>query len=382
MFPAQIELALVERPAPGRWFNQSLGGPGFWVALFLVLFIRISNGLGTYFPNIPAIPIGYNFQNLFTQPPFSYLSWYVSEASIYFIGVGTAFFLSSSVAFSLWVFVILQQIYVMTQGSITGDPSYFGAWDQHFGSVIAFALSILWLGRSHWRLVAAQAFRGHKPGETRGKYLSYAASFWGLIGCAAAMVAWLAFAGASVAGSACVVILLLTLILVITRVIAETGLVFGQLLVPLYRPFQWLRAYGIANPVSNETFFLTTLVNRHYFDFREPLSVYASHALKVADQTIDTDESSDAPSRSTGKKLFALMFLAVIVAYLVSFGSTLWMQYHFPYTLDQTHASPINAWGNGWSQHLYVLDPSLQYQQGQPMPLTYSPLKHITSVSS
>jgi hypothetical protein len=377
MFPlAQIELALVERPEPGKWFNRSLSGYGFWIAFSAVLFIRMWNGLGTYFPQVPDIPLGYDLKGLFTSAPFSYATPVLYQATIYFIVLGTAFFLSSSVAFSLWVFVILQQIFMLAQGSVTGDGSYPGAWDQHFGAVIAFAMSIIWLGRAHWRLVAAQAFRGHREGETRGRYLSYRTAFWGLIGCAGAMIAWLTLAGASVAGSACIVLLLLLLILVITRVIAETGLVYGQLLVPLYRPWQLLAISGFNKPVSTETFFLSSVVNLNFFDFREPLSVYASHALKVADQTFSPDELDETRARSSGKKLFALMFIAVVLAYAVSFASTLWTQYHFAYTMDAAHRNPINEWGCGWPQRGYIMDPTIAYQSGR-VAAQYSPGKHI-----
>ena len=65
----------------------------------------------------------------------------------------------------------------MAVGSSTGDPRQVqpraAPIDQQFGGVVAFAGTILWVGRRHWRTVAAQAFRGHVAGEPHGRYLSY-----------------------------------------------------------------------------------------------------------------------------------------------------------------------------------------------------------------
>ena len=76
----------------------------------------------------------------------------------------------------------------MVQAMTTGDPVNAGAGDQHLGGVIAFAVAILWVGRQHWKLVAAQAFRGERAGEPRGRYLSYPVAFWGMAGGIGAMI--------------------------------------------------------------------------------------------------------------------------------------------------------------------------------------------------
>src|SRR5690606_3045601 len=158
------------------------------------------------------------------SPPFLH-----DALPIFFTVVGVTYFLTSSVAFSLWFFFILFQVVKMWKGSATGDPIIYGQGDQHFGGIIAYTLALLFIGRRHWGLVVAQAFRGVREGEPVGRYLSYRTAFWGLCLCIMIMTGWLTFAGADVLTSFTTVLLLMLLFVVIARIIAETGIVHGQL---------------------------------------------------------------------------------------------------------------------------------------------------------
>ncbi len=224
-FPlAQIQLSLIAPPLPGRWLNDTLRRRSFWIALGLVLALRLWNGCGEYWPKyIPTLPTGFNFKSMAGDAPMSYTDPNFQKAAILFTAVGVTFFLPSHVSFSLWFFYLLDQVYRMVMGSATGDTGKAGDWDEHLGGVVAFALAFLWTGRRHWRLVVAQGLRGVRNGEAEGTYLSHRTAFWCLIACIATMTAWLTLAGASVLGAVVLVIMLLTLFMVITRVIAETG---------------------------------------------------------------------------------------------------------------------------------------------------------------
>ena len=79
------------------------------------------------------IPIWYDLPELFTEPPWSYVDWKIKDAAVFFTAVGVTYFLSSSVAFSLWAFYILNQLYRMYLGYTTNDPTDYGRDDQHFG---------------------------------------------------------------------------------------------------------------------------------------------------------------------------------------------------------------------------------------------------------
>src|SRR5207244_3614115 len=100
-----------------------------------------------------------------------------------------------------------------------------------------FALLILWVGRREWMTIARQMFRGARNDEDRGKYLSNRFAGWCLLACDFAMTAWLIIAGASVIGAIVLVLLIHVMLLVMMRVIAETGLIAAQMPMSYTRPW-------------------------------------------------------------------------------------------------------------------------------------------------
>ncbi len=375
-FPlAQIQLALIERPAPGHWFNAMLGARGFWIAFTIVMLIRLWNGSAVYWPTyFSEIPMGFDLTGLLSEAPLSHVSWHAKVVTIYLIVVGVAYFLSTPVAFSLWAFFLFDQLRRMLIGTATADPENPGAWDEHIGAVLAFAVMVLYLGRAHWLLVIRQALRGERPGEPAGRYLSYPVAFWGFIGCFLFMCAWLVAAGCTLLGAVVVVSILLMLFMIITRIIAETGLVYGQLLFPLYRPWQYVMHYTGVAPVPTRTFFHAGILQVTFYDFREPLPVYATHALKVSESVIDPADL--AAGRRRGRRFLGLLVLALVVGYFVAWGSTIWTNYSFAATLDVQQVVPINTWGTSNAQTNYLLGPSLAYQNNT-LNLRHSPLMHV-----
>lgn len=376
-FPlAEIQLALVQAPQPGRLLNDILRSRALWIALVAVFFLRSINGAAEYWPKIfPAIPVGYEMRALFSEPPLSYATRYFQSASIFFIAVGVTFFLSSTVAISLWAFMLIGQVHRMLLGSATGDPTNHGGLDQHLGGVLAMAVMILWIGRRHWRTVLAQAFRGPRPDEPQGSYLSYRFAFWMLLACAAVMVLWLHAAGSDVLPAVVMVALLLLLFLIITRIVAETGMVHSGLLVAIYKPWQLLAHYTPFR-VPVQTFYMGGMLQTIFYDLREPMSVYASHSVKLADQARIAPD--DAAGRRRGRALFALLFLALAVGYFTSFISTLRTEYAVAISYDTAEVSPINPWGASGVQRAYLLEPTLAYQR-DPAVQTHSPAGHLVT---
>jgi hypothetical protein len=301
------------------------------------------------------------------NPPWSYVTIDLKSAAVFFTAVGVTYFLSNSISFSLWFFFVAMQVWRMVVGSYTGDPGAYGSnggTEQHIGGVIAFAGSFLWVGRKHWRLVVAQAFRDPKPGEHRGRYLSYRIAFWGLAACFAVMVGWLWLAGCTLPGAVVVVALLLGLYMVITRIIAESGLMHGQLMVPVNYPWVLASTYGFTL-VPLKTFFFSSMLQSVHFDFREVAPVYASHGMKILDQTAfgGRDSADDGKAaRRAGTKMVGLLMLALLVGYVTSFGSTLWMEYKYSLTLD-THSIQPNIFGAMDTPREKLVDATVQYSR-------------------
>jgi hypothetical protein len=368
-FPlAQIHLALIEQPEPGRPLNGILRKRSFWVAFAAVFLLHGWNGLSKYFPqHFPLIPVYYDVLfHVMRNPPWNYVTNEFKTASVFFTAVGVTYFLSNSVAFSLWFFFVAFQVWRMIIGSYTGDPNSYGlagAIPQQVGAVAAFAIAIVWVGRKHWQMVIAQAFRGRRPGEPQERYLPYALAFWGLLVCLGTMIGWLWIAGCTLAGATVMVLLLVSLFLVITRIIAESGLIHGQLQVPIDYPWMLASIYGHPLISPGRTFYFASLLQSVHYDFREVVPVYASHALKIADRTIfhDADSLNDSPAaRRTGRRFVMAMALALIVGYGISFASTLWMEYKYAWTQDVT-ATKVNEWGAFNNPQWMIVDANVQY---------------------
>jgi hypothetical protein len=342
-FPlAQIHLALIEQPATGKAFNHVLRTKSFWVGSGAIFLLHGWNAMALYFPKyFPQIPVYYTvLQQIMSNPPWSYCTPDFKSAAVFFTAVGVTYFLSNSIAFSLWFFFIAMQGWRMIIGTGTGDPNNYGAAgyvDQHFGGIAAFVISILWVGRKHWRLVLQQAFRGHKPGEPQGRYLSYRFAFWTMIGCLSVMILWLWIAGCTPGGAVVIVLLLVMLMVVITRIIAESGLIHGQLQVPLNYPWMVAAEYGFPMISPVKTFYFASLLQSVHLDYREVVPVYASHGMRIIDQAAFAGQDSDEDSatvQKTGRKVMLTLMLALLVGYVVSFTSTLLVEYRYAWTLD------------------------------------------------
>jgi hypothetical protein len=307
---------------------------------------------------------------IMSNPPWSYVSNDFKTASVFFTAVGVTYFLSNSVGFSLWFFFVAMQVWRMILGSRTGDPTIYGFTDQHCGGAAAFIISILWVGRHHWKMVVAQAFRGHRSGEPKERYLSYRAAFWGLVGCMAVMIGWLWLAGATLAGATVVVLLLVSLYVLITRIIAESGLIHGQLQVPVNYPWAIAAIYGhpLISPVK--TYYLASMVQSVHYDFREVVPVYATHGMKLLDVTQFGGRDSrldTSHDRRTGPRIMALLLLSLVIGYFVSFASTLWVEYRFAWTQDVVAKLP-NDWGSFNNPKTQIVDAVVQYSRSNYHP--------------
>jgi hypothetical protein len=170
------------------------------------------------------------------------------------------------------------------------------------------------------------------------------------------------------------VTLLMMGFLVIGRIVAEVGLVHGQLQVPIYKPWQWLSMAGFDRPVPVETFYHSALMQNVHYDFREVLPVYALHGLKLADASIAGDNAAAAIDR---RRLVWCFVLALVVGYFASAYASVRTEYTFAATLDETSRAPINKWGAYDNVQWQQLGSTLQYKKGD-YHLNHNPAAHAT----
>ncbi len=353
-FPlATVYASLIETPEPGRALSSLFRSFGFWIAFAAVFVLHSFNALNKYDPQLwPAIPIQYDLHGVLHEEPWRYMHWAVKTSTLYFSIIGFTYFLQTSVAFSLWFFIIAVQLVRMQMGAVGSDLTGPMQADQTFGATLVFAATILWIGRHHWWMVMQQMVRPPRQHEPQGRYLPYFVAGWGFVLCMLGMVVWLWMAGSALIPSIITVLLLVTFLTVIARVVAETGLIFAQINTPLIRPFVYALndlPDALSVRTSLRSYFWNTVMHRMFtMDMRESMPAYTINALRVADLQVygRTRRWTQAIPFT-----FALL-LALAFGYVVSGASMLYTEYNFAATLDAESEAPINR---------YAIDDTPQY---------------------
>lgn len=380
-FPlATIQVAILEAPAPGKFFSPTMSSRSFWVCFFIVFAIHVWNGLFLYWPKyFPEIPLNFDLRQVFSESPWRYADGDLFRSWVYLTAAAISYFLPGAVSFSMWFFYVLWQVWKMMLGVSTGDPGTPGQGDQMFGGLAAYVLIVLWIGRRHWWLVICQAFRGQRPGEPAGRYLSYRGSFWGLVACLAGLVAFNTLAGATVGGAIVITTMVTGGLFIVARIVAETGLLQpGSTFFPT-RPWLILGSLGWAKPTSLTTVYLSGEAELLHHDVRESFGVFASHGVRVLDQTTYAGGSmsaDDHAARKLGRRLMLLMALTIAVAYFTSFSSMLWIEYEYA-AQKKPDAKVVNEYASAWGIMGHMTYPSMDYMN-QRFSSPHSPAGHFT----
>lgn len=335
-----VQEALIETPGKGHFFAPIFRNRGFLIAFAVVFMLHLLYGCNKYRPDlIPAIPLSWNLSRFFTEEPLIHMPFFMRDFRIHFMFLGIAFFMPNRVGFSIW-FVQLAYAAYWVIDSAYSPPFYQGTVRDHdTGAFFGVALGILWLGRARWIAVFRTLFR---LGGTEEERRDRIAGFAFLIGCAG-MFTWLVTVGVHPLWAMGFVFAAFVFSLVITRIVAETGLpliapetTYGMNLLRLF-PVSWHNAasgfYG-----GMMAFFIG-------HGNRLCVATFAIHAIGL-----DRDATPRRQTRLAGG------LLAVIVLSLVVCGAVhLMASYHNSATLDGRD-SPISAWGVGsWNWNAVML---------------------------
>jgi hypothetical protein len=359
-FPlAGIYTSLIAAPQRGHVLNETFRSKGFWIAVVAVFCIHGFLGLNQYFPkNVPVISVGFNFRSILTERPLSQISDHVKAQAVYFTIIGICFFLQSRASFSLWGTMLLVEavLVVLRTGNATITDG--AQIDQNLGAMIAFAAVILWVGRAHWAMIARRMIGVRRALDPAPEFIGYAWAGWGMIFCIAGMSAWLFFAGTSLIMSVWITGFILLSYLLLTRIVAETGLMFIQLRGPIFRVLQYAVLVSPDPPprIDNSSAWMTfwanqTLVN----DARENPMTFQSQSLRVADETM---AQNDRPSRIG---LIGAIALALLVGFCAAGASTLLVEYNYGITLDAKAVAPLNEYAIGPSTRTHLLNSYIEY---------------------
>jgi hypothetical protein len=336
-FPiAQVQASLVEEPRPGRWLSESLSARSFWVAVALVLTLRLMDGVKLYYPNVPRIELAYNLRSLFPNPPLSYIEGHITLQTIWPIVIGLTYFVAMRVSFSLWLFIVLVQPPLVLLEAQAMKPGGGDLRSLQLGSVIAFLAMIVWTGRQHYWGTIRQMIGLNRADGATGRFVNFGVAGWmAAVGFAVA-VAWLAALKATPLGALALVGGIVAIWVVMANVVAHSGLMMPTI---LGGPREWfLTSFGNADFKANYNVgdvrnqFHMQMVGGMFATASDQLMVYGTHATKVA--------HDQAPG--VGRRLIVAMVLALVVGYGVGAASNVFAYYRFSKSLDSKQDSPIN----------------------------------------
>jgi len=229
----------VDKPQNGM-FGSFFRNPLMWIGFSIAVFIQALRGLHEYFPDVPPFPLDINTGQLFTEAPWNQIGGL--NMTVWPVIVGITYLLTTEISFSFWffyLFIKLQMVgaYVLgfnpntlprPIGGIGGDFRVFTFYQQ-IGCYFAYVAIMAWTGREHLRYVAMRALgRQKREAEESEEALSYPVAFWGFVLSFGGLVAWSVAAGLSAPLAFLQWGCYLVIIIALTRIISEAGILFVQ----------------------------------------------------------------------------------------------------------------------------------------------------------
>ncbi len=299
-----------------------LASPGFWVALAAAGGIHLLNGMSGWVDGLPSIPLRFDFTALhvlFPQAAGLHELTAYTRPTLLLSVVGFSFFLSGTVSLSLGMSQLLYVIlaaWLLSRGvslsGVYGEPTSGGLL--RFGAYLAFAGAILYLGRRFYAAVGRQAVGLGVAAPAPG-YAVWAAR--GLAVAAAASVGLLMRTGLGWDLSLLLVLMVLLTVLVLSRVVAETGAFFLQ---PSWLPFTVLASLVGPDALGPTGFVLFALGSILLIgDPRETLMPFLVNAWRIADR----------PGGSPPGRVAPVAGVMVLLAFLVAGVVTLSLQHRW-----------------------------------------------------
>jgi hypothetical protein len=221
-FPmAQVPLEMF-RQESGAVLPTLFGKSSMWIGFALPMVVGSLDGLQHYFPGVPTTTLASQFS---LAPGLSV------RLGINFLMVGFAYFINTSIAFSLWFFYLLtvvetRMLAVMGVGTAQADLGYWTEpilGHQSMGALIVLVASGLWFGRRHLREVWRKTM-GDTSIDDSGEIMSYRSAVVGAAIGLAGMMLWLWQAGMPGWVTPLFVLAALVIFTGLTRAVAEGGI--------------------------------------------------------------------------------------------------------------------------------------------------------------
>lgn len=309
-----------------------------WAGCAVVVALHTISTVHHFVPSVPDAVNRFDMSGWQQTPPWDALG--LPTLEVFFAVIGAIFLLPTDVSLTLWLtFVVLHLVRVLRvrlgyDALLIGPLNHEGALG--VGAIVVWAPWLCWIARPHFRefLSAARSGRADES-EPLSPRVALALIALGVGG----LLAWMHAAGIPLILAAIVLALFCVILLVLTRIVAESGLLFVQTpFIPTDMMAFWGTSYY--TPTAAGVTMMTQVVLMH--DPREHVMPAIANAYAL------TGEAGVRPRAFTGA-----IVAAIALGFGVSFLSSLWVNYRFgAITLDAY--GPIGA--PTWS-----LDRALQY---------------------
>ena len=295
----------------------------FWYGFAAVAAVHLINGLNSWFPNefFLQIPMSFRLQPLIEAFPEAMKvpqGWGMFFVCIFPSVVAFTYFLSSEVSFSLGISTIAWVLFgsLFISNGVALENDYLGSKNLNlmlFGAYLGSAVMILYIGRRYYLNVAASAVGFRRQTDTP-RYATWAARI--LVLCVAGAAAVLSQAGLDWPLSILVVVLILVMLLVLTRINAETGAIFIQ---SYWMPVGVITALFGVQAISPQAFIVLAMACIVLVcDPREAIMPYLANGLRLA----------ESGARVGPRRLAPVMGLMIVGGFVVALIATFYFQYN------------------------------------------------------
>ncbi len=321
-YPVARFVEEVSERQEGKTLPVVARSPMFWGALVAIMAVHSLNGLHAWYPTLPHISMELDLQGLKalfptgSRVPVTDRLW---MPRVYPSVVAFSFFLTTVVSFSLGIstlaFMLLGTLMLSSGMAVEvrlEDSNRLNLL--RFGAYVGMFLIILYTGRRYYVRVAA-GMVGLPRGEETPGYAIWAGRGLALTLLGSVLV--LKTSGLGWGASAALVALAILIMVVMTRIVVETGAFFMQ---PHWMPsgvLAGLFGFDYLGPTSFIVLSIASLLM--VGDPRETLMPYLANALRVADRAGNTPPTRIAP----------WMGVMILAGFLVAGTTTLYVQYRF-----------------------------------------------------
>lgn len=182
---------------------------------------------------VPAFVHGFPMIRLFHQQLWVYFTQYsMVHVSLNFYTIGFAYMTGLDLLLSIWLFHLFYILEIAAFARIGLGVAGFSGGDvswQGGGAMMCYVGLALWTARGHLGRVVRRALGRADGAEDAGELMRYRWAVWGLVLGVVFVICWLRMAGMGLLLSTALTVLLFLSYLGLTRIVAQTGLLYVNL---------------------------------------------------------------------------------------------------------------------------------------------------------